>query len=236
MSNDELDKLLALLNLLMKTQEESAMDYAFLAATKSIDRTHIQRLLAFCEKCRTSDENLTDNLERLKYGLESYNLLFGEQASYARDSYWPNFWMGENHWELFIQMLTDSKINKCAELWSRYRAPLSQFLVENSSDFIPQLLRNLEQTIAGSNGEAYKEISDLLERDILPPFFADQNFHYLVPFQVDLVEFFKRASLSLWQLNQAGFPENAFYFCSTFSRIVDKKLESSVDIRGKASK
>lgn len=151
-SNDDLDKLLGLLNKLAQTQEENAIDYAFLAATSATDYFHIQKLLVFCSKCRPQDQVLSENLSRLKYALESYRLLFGDQASYARDSHWPNFCVGENHWALFEQMLEESKIDKCVELWSRYRNDLSELLVEMSAEFFPELLRHLERTIAGKFG------------------------------------------------------------------------------------
>jgi hypothetical protein len=55
----------------------------------------------------------------------------------------------------------------------------------------------------------------------LPPFFTEENFAALIPFEAELMEFFKRVSLSLWQLDQQHFPENAHYFSSTLSRIID---------------
>jgi hypothetical protein len=142
--------MLVLLEKLAQTQEETAVDYAFLAANAATDYSHIQKLLIFCSKCHPQDAILLENLNRLKYALESYRLLFGEQASYARDSHWPNFWVGENHWTLFEQMLEESQISKCVELWARYRSDLSVTLVETSAEFFPELLRHLERTIAGN--------------------------------------------------------------------------------------
>jgi hypothetical protein len=148
-SADDLDKLLVLLGKLAQTQEENAFDYAFLAATSTTEYTHIQKLVAFCSKCHLKDPDLLGNLDRLRYALDSYRLLFGEQASYSRDSHWPNFWVGENHWTLFEQMLEESQIGKCVELWTRYRSELSAFLVEMSAEFFPEMLRHFERTIAG---------------------------------------------------------------------------------------
>lgn len=150
MSNEELEKLLVLLSNLMRSSQESALDYAFLAVTASSEYSHIVKLLSFCNKCTTTDENLTENIEKLKCALKSYSSLFGEEASYTRDSYWPRFWIGENHWELFEKMLAESRIEKCAELWKYYRSSLSNQLIESASSFFPELLRYMERTIAGN--------------------------------------------------------------------------------------
>ena len=149
MSNDELDKLLVLLNNLGRTSEETAIDYAFLAVIASSEYSHIRKLLSFCNKCQTTDENLTESIEKLKYALQSYSSLFGEHAAYDRESHWPRFWVGENHWELFVKMLAESQIDKCMEMWSYYRESLSALLIESSSTFFSDLIRCLERTIAG---------------------------------------------------------------------------------------
>jgi hypothetical protein len=65
-----------------------------------------------------------------------------------------------------------------------------------------------------------KEISKFLEKELLPPFFTEEHKDYLDPFRADLVDFFKRVSLSLWQLDQQHFPDNAYEFSSTISRVV----------------
>lgn len=234
MSNEDLDKLLVLLQHLAVTNEDTSVDYAFLAVTASIEYNHIQKLLNFCNKCHTTDENLVENIERLKYALESYSNLFGPQASYATDSYWPRFWTHDNHWELFEKLLAESKIDKCSELWSRYRESLSQQLVESAESFFPDLLKYLERTIAGSFGAMCYKIALLLEKDLLPPFFTEQNLKHLVPFQEELMNFFKRVALSLWQLDQQNFPKNGYDFSSTIARIVDN-LTSLKDPRQKAS-
>lgn len=67
-----------------------------------------------------------------------------------------------------------------------------------------------------------KEISKFLEKDLLPPFFTEDKKDYLDPFRVELVDFFRRVSLSLWQLDQQHFPDNAYEFSSTISRVVKK--------------
>ena len=78
------------------------------------------------------------------------------------------------------------------------------------------------------------KISMLLEKDLLPPFFTDDNLQHLIPFQAELMDFFKRVALSLWQLDQQDFPKNAYDFGSTISRVVDN-LTSSSDLRQKVS-
>jgi hypothetical protein len=232
MTDEEVDKLLTLLNNLMMTSQENALEYAFLAATTSSKYDHIIQLLNFCNKCSTSDENLVDSIEKFKHALKSYSSLFGIEASYARDSYWPDFWMGGNHWDLFDKMLSESNIDKCVELWNRYRDSLSNSLIESADLFFPEILRHLERTIARSSGEMCDKISAFLENDILPPFFSEKNVHYLIPHQNDLIDFFKRVSLSLWQLDQKAFPNNAYHFSSTIERIVNK-LTYSIDTRQK---
>ena len=74
------------------------------------------------------------------------------------------------------------------------------------------------------------KISMLLEKDLLPPFFADDNLQHLIPFQAELMDFFKRVALSLWQ----NFPKNAYDFGSTISRVVDN-VTSSSDLRQRVS-
>jgi hypothetical protein len=148
-------------------------------------------------------------------------------------------------------MLSESKIEKCAELWNRYRSSLSYLLVDSSGTFFIELLQSLERTIAGlslfythytemfniylfagSSGTMCYKISEFLEKDLLPPFFTEEHLSHLIPFQAELMDFFKRVSLSLWQLDQKNFPKNAYDFSSTIARIV-ANLTSSVDSRQK---
>ena len=243
MTNDDLDMLLKLLRQLSQTMEESAIDYAFLAVTTSTEYTHIRELLTFCSQCHTADEELRENLERLKYGLEGYCLLFGDAASFGRDSYWHSFWMGDNHWELFVKMLEEAKIQMCSLLWSRYRDSMAEHLMENVAEFFPTLLKYLERTVVGkhaqrslasqnlderarldSAGVMSVEVSNFMEKDLLPPFFTKTNVEHLVPWQDELMAFFVELSLSLWQLDQAHYPQNALQFASTFFRVVNLQL------------
>lgn len=85
---------------------------------------------------------------------------------------------------------------------------------------------------AGSSGTMCYKISEFLEKDLLPPFFTEEHLSHLIPFQAELMDFFKRVSLSLWQLDQKNFPKNAYDFSSTIARIV-ANLTSSVDSRQK---
>lgn len=78
----------------------------------------------------------------------------------------------------------------------------------------------------------YKDVSGFMEKELLPPFFTQANLSHLIPFRTELAEFFKRVSLSLWQLDQSNFPYNAHEFCSTISRVVEK-LTTSVGPREK---
>jgi hypothetical protein len=149
MSNDELDKLLELLRNLAITAGESALDYAFLAVTSATEYAHIRKLLDFCQQCTTSDEILLDNINQLQYALESYIILFDNKASFGRQSHWPQFWIGSNHWELFVRFLSDSQIKKCVQLWSRYQVTMSELLVQSS--FFIELLKLLERTISGKS-------------------------------------------------------------------------------------
>ncbi|KAI6199909.1 Protein ROD-1 [Aphelenchoides besseyi] len=229
MTNSELEKLMTLLHELARTKEEDAVDCAFLAVTTSTQYKHIYELLKICQQYHTSDEEIKENVEKVKYALECYKSLFGDTASFGRDSFWPYFSMGDNHWEIFVQFLENQQIEKCGRLFADYRNSMSSEWINNSHEFFPVLLRHLENTIITSHGLSSQIVSNFLEKDLLPPFFTADHLDYLLPFQSQLMEFLEKVSLSLWNVDQAHYPENALYFSSTFSRVVKTQLARDGD-------
>ncbi|KAI6228904.1 Kinetochore-associated protein 1-like protein [Aphelenchoides fujianensis] len=136
---------------------------------------------------------------------------------------------GGNHWDIFVEMLEQQKIDKCRRLFADFRASMAEQWVQNSHDFLGVLLLNLQKTIIVSEGAACTIVADFLEHDLLPPFFTDENIGHLLPFQPQLVEFFKKIALSLWNIDQANYPKNALYFSSTFSRVINTQLARDGD-------
>ncbi|KAL7073374.1 hypothetical protein ACQ4LE_007464 [Meloidogyne hapla] len=178
---------------------------------------HINEVLTFSKGLIITDEYTLNEIERFRFELESYSLVYGKnKVHYLRTSDWHSFYTSDTHKEFFDRFCEKGKIAEARTLFSRY-SDISQNLMDKGN--FHKLLAVFRDVIK-ADPTLCGDISQFMQTNLICVFLhiGQDNTKEICE---DLSAFFISISLLLEEIEPKIFPRNALEFSKTFDRAIE---------------